>query len=222
MAVKPLDWVSWREARDRMPEIWDKWHFEPAHADQAMVNSLRRGNVPCRGKASLPRGLSRQPIALRDVLTGLLSLRNPWLPLSFGEAAEYEATEWRSVLAIGGHQAQPMTVKNIAMLEGVELAWGEFRDDLIRRELPAGVTPNDRRSGGHHKGRIPKPIWKAAEIEAKQWLDDNGCPEPGDGEQAKLERHIADWLALRGHHPAESTVRLHVGVWIGKFQAGLT
>jgi hypothetical protein len=96
MAVKPLDWISWREARDRMPEIWDGWRYQLAHAVRAMVNALRRGHVPHRGEAWTPGSrYTRQPIALRDVVAGLLSLR---LLSSFTAEAEYEATEWRSVL----------------------------------------------------------------------------------------------------------------------------
>jgi hypothetical protein len=51
------------------------------------------------------------------------------------------------------------------------------------------------------------------------WLEQNGFPEPGDGGQAKLERHVADVLAARGHHPAESTIRGYVRKWIDEYRA---
>jgi hypothetical protein len=147
MTVKPLNWVSWREARDRMREIWDGWCYQPAHADRAMVNTLRRGHVPHRGEAwTSGSRYTRQPIALRDVVAGLLSLS------LFTEEVEYEATEWGSVLALGGYQAQPMTVKRTATLNGAELAWDEFRTDLIRFELPAGTEP--ARPRGPEPGKL--------------------------------------------------------------------
>jgi hypothetical protein len=142
MAVKPLNWISWREARDRMPQIWDGWRYQPAHADQAMVKSLRRGKVPYRGKAFEPGSYRTNPIALQNVVAGLLSLRNPPFAASFAQAAEYETTEWG--LALGGG-TRPFTAKKTAELDGVELAWTEFRDDLIRFELPAGMIPSRSR-----------------------------------------------------------------------------
>jgi hypothetical protein len=90
-----------------------------------------------------------------------------------------------------------------------------------RAELPgvAGLlrdwfTAARSRLQSTRKGRVPQPIWTAAKAEAMRWLADNGHPVPGDGGQTRLEQHIADWLALRGHHPAESTVRSHVVEWI--------
>jgi hypothetical protein len=80
---------------------------------------------------------------------------------------------------------------------------------------PSGGKP------GRRSGRIPKPVWGGAKAEAMRWLDDNGHPQPGDGGQAQLERHIADWLAQRGEHPVESTIRVHVTGWIDEFRAAL-
>jgi hypothetical protein len=143
MAVKPLDWIGWRRARERMPEIWRHREYRVAEADQAMVNSLRRGNVHFRGTAwgYRERSLTRQPLALRDIVAGLLSL--PHLSL-FAAEAEYESTEWVSVL-FGDRMMGPRTIKKIAWLDNAELAWDEFRDDLIRFELPAGVKPKGAR-----------------------------------------------------------------------------
>jgi hypothetical protein len=53
------------------------------------------------------------------------------------------------------------------------------------------------------------------------WFDENGFPAPGDGGQAGLERYVADVLAARGHHPAESTIRRHVRKWIDEYRAGV-
>jgi hypothetical protein len=93
----------------------------------------------------------------------------------------------------------------------------------------AGASPSDKAlkpgyqldSGRRRRGgRIPKPIWKAAETEMMRWLDDNGCPEPGDGGQAALERHIAEWFARSDRYPAESTVRAHVAACVTQRRVG--
>jgi hypothetical protein len=49
-------------------------------------------------------------------------------------------------------------------------------------------------------------------------LEQNGFPEPGDGGQAALERYVADVLAARGYHPAESTIRGYVRRWIDEYR----
>jgi hypothetical protein len=51
-----------------------------------------------------------------------------------------------------------------------------------------------------------------------EWLEQNGCPQKGDGEQAQLEKHIADWLSGRGHDAAEITIRRHVKGWMEEFR----
>jgi hypothetical protein len=53
---------------------------------------------------------------------------------------------------------------------------------------------------------------------AMDWLEQNGFPEPGDGGQADLERYVADVLAARGYHPAESTIRGYVRKWIDEYR----
>jgi hypothetical protein len=194
MAVEPLDWVTWREARDRMEEIWDGWGYRLAEADQAMVNSLRRGNVSFRGKAWGYRehSLTRHPLALRDVVAGLLSLRV--YPSLFAAEAEYEATEWHSVPALGGgNQMRPMTVKKIAWLDNPELARDEFRDDLIRFELPAGVKP---KGAPRQRTRKSAPSAAGARARTRPAVAEAGPTgnrgrKPGSGE-------IDDNPALRG------------------------
>jgi hypothetical protein len=70
-------------------------------------------------------------------------------------------------------------------------------------------------------GRRPsrkKPFWTDAKGVAMAWLDAEGFPLPGDGRQAQLEKHIADFLEQRGHDAAESTIRGHVARWIKEFR----
>ena len=56
---------------------------------------------------------------------------------------------------------------------------------------------------------------------AFDWLIDNGCPEPGDGNQAKLEERVTNWLEDHGHEASEAAVRRHVVRWIKDRRAEL-
>jgi hypothetical protein len=40
---------------------------------------------------------------------------------------------------------------------------------------------------------------------AFRWLDDEGCPAPGDGRQAQLQCYMEEWLSVRGHKAGEAT-----------------
>lgn len=66
-----------------------------------------------------------------------------------------------------------------------------------------------------------KKFWPAARDAAFEWLIENGCPEPGDGNQAELERYMTDWLESRGHEAGEATVRRHVTLWIKEHRSEL-
>jgi hypothetical protein len=115
-----------------MPEIWDGWRTITDHADRAMVNSLRRGNVPLRGEAQEVGSFRSVP--LQEVAAGLLS--------ATGNFAEYEKTVQSRGFRRMPFEAGSVTFHKSAWLFSAELAWEAFRDDLIRFELPAGVTPN--------------------------------------------------------------------------------
>jgi len=66
-----------------------------------------------------------------------------------------------------------------------------------------------------------KPFWPSARTAAQEWLKENGCPAFGDGNQAELERFVAEWLGERGHDASESAVRRHVKQWIEERRAEL-
>ena len=66
--------------------------------------------------------------------------------------------------------------------------------------------------------RLEAPHWAIGRKSAIEWLEENGFPEPGDGGQAALERYVADVLAARGYHPAESTIRGYVRRWIDEYR----
>jgi hypothetical protein len=108
-------------------------------------------------------------------------------------------------------------------------------DDLrFRRRRNQALADRERRSGddaggvaaGAHqaqRGQPPSPsrekkFWPAAREAAVEWLADNGCPAPGDGNQAELERYVTDWLEDHGHQASESTVRRHVARWIKEYR----
>jgi hypothetical protein len=59
-----------------------------------------------------------------------------------------------------------------------------------------------------------KKFWPAAREIGVEWLIDNGCPAPGDGNQADLERYVTKWLEDHGHEASESAVRRHIARWI--------
>ncbi len=66
--------------------------------------------------------------------------------------------------------------------------------------------------------RLAPYLAKARKV-AFDWLEYNGAPEwGGDGEQAKLETHISEWLVNNGSPKAESTVRQYVRRWIDEFK----
>ncbi len=87
-------------------------------------------------------------------------------------------------------------------------------------ELPPPVEIVRPASRPTRSSRL-KPFWPKAQEAAFEWLTENGCPEKGDGGQARLEAYVADWLAARAHSAGESTVREHVRVWIAGFKAAL-
>ncbi len=92
---------------------------------------------------------------------------------------------------------------------------------LVRVYLTEDCRPaTDDRSArpATSRGRRPAPYWLDAKAEVMRLLRDEGFPEPGDGGQAELERHITDWLAVKDHHPTESTVRDHVSEWIAQYR----
>jgi hypothetical protein len=66
------------------------------------------------------------------------------------------------------------------------------------------------------RGRMEAPFWPEARKVAIEWLVDEGCPAPRDGNQSRLEQHITDWLTERGHNAAEPTIRRHVTKWIAE------
>jgi hypothetical protein len=224
LTAKPLDWISWWDALQRMPKIRRVWAYDHDAAKQAMTRALRSGQVHNRGEVREFdwRFGDSDLVALREVISTLRKLH-----VYRDEAVvEYEIaiTEMTTFGSDLFRVSRPHTRKagRTARIRNPELVWPEFRDYLILFELPAGEKPNsDLRSDSLRRGRIPNPVWKHAKAEAILWLGENGYPEPGDGGQGNLEKHITDWLADRDHHPAESTVRSYVAGWISEYRDNL-
>jgi hypothetical protein len=85
-----------------------------------------------------------------------------------------------------------------------------------RAENKTGTRPS---VGGRRSGRVAADFWPSAKAEAMRWLQDNGFPAANDGNQAKLERHILDWLGGRGCEASETTVRRHAQKCIACYRA---
>ena len=80
--------------------------------------------------------------------------------------------------------------------------------------LANALAQHGNKSRGEKSRSVPpsreKAFWPAARVAACEWLTENGCPAPSDGNQAELERWLTKWLEDRGHEASESTVRRHV------------
>ena len=135
MFVRSYNWATWLDARSRMPEIWSGWKDDHDHAHRAMTNSLRRGKVPVRGFArvedSYGRPVEIQATSIAPYLVGITESR----------LCEYEVTRRFSGRKMNSPPSIVTTIERLP-IEGFELAWDEFRADLIRWELPIGAVPN--------------------------------------------------------------------------------
>ena len=102
---------------------------------------------------------------------------------------------------------------------GPILFTGKFLDALVCRADIDRLWPSRERAA--QRPSRERPFWQAAGEAAFDWLRENGCPEKGDGNQARLEEHVTSWLDERGYEAGEATVRRHVVKWITEFRAKL-
>lgn len=88
------------------------------------------------------------------------------------------------------------------------------------------LAQHGNKSRGEKSRSVPpsreKAFWPAARVAACEWLTENGCPSPGDGNQAEVERWVTKWLEDRCHEASESAVRRHVARWIKERRAELS
>jgi hypothetical protein len=106
------------------------------------------------------------------------------------------------------------------LLEAARL--DELYPPVAAENLPPALGRRDGRKGGTRRPSRLKPFWAEARKAAFEWFDEKGFPSPGDGGQAKLERHIARWITDRGHEASPSTVRVYVKRWIEEYKASIT
>jgi hypothetical protein len=138
--------------------------------------------------------------------------------------------EWRDLLAKGKIQIAGINAATGAAvsLPAAVAAVSQFRFYTNEVVLPGDgglrlLVEKVEQCLGQSKRRPSreKPFWEQAREVAFRWLDDEGCPEPGDGRQAELECYVEEWLSLRGHRAGEATIRRHVASWIAERRAAL-
>jgi hypothetical protein len=176
MAVKPLDWISWSAARTRMHEIWRPWSDLYREANEAMVRALRSRQVHYRGEA-----YDLQTFRLVPIENVISTLRDLNVYLGDESSAEYEITGitttsfGTSLLRVS--QPDTWTSTNTARIRNPELVWSEFRDYLIRFELPASVQP-DRARSPHGRGAPRSRRKRTKQMRAINRHPQHG-PKPG-------------------------------------------
>jgi len=93
------------------------------------------------------------------------------------------------------------------------------------RNMTAGCVPIRSTDSAPDGRSFPpprmKPFWSQAEAVALRWLEENGCPQPGDGNQAILETFVADWLIEHGWDASASAIRRHVRDCIARYRGNL-
>jgi hypothetical protein len=101
-------------------------------------------------------------------------------------------------------------------IPALDQVWPPTSASEQTQELPSTPPPTTV----HHSGG-PKPalFWRGAKEAAQKWLDDNGCPAEGDGQQANLERFIAEWIGDENRGGSLPNVRRHVSRWIQERRA---
>jgi hypothetical protein len=150
--------------------------------------------------------LSKQVIA--DPLYNLVRPYRGWVH----GFLESEFRAW-----LGNPKIGPLAGPQMRPFFHADLICGEETD---RGQMPEPAKPLTRKTAVRRPSR-QRPFWSDAREVALDWFDENGYPQPGDGGQAKLESHIAEWLSMRGHAAAESTIREHVSAWIEEYKATL-
>jgi hypothetical protein len=98
--------------------------------------------------------------------------------------------------------------------EDVLKLWPPLPRSLDQAPLQLGQQTNQPSRGSAATTPPPsrlKPFWLDADAVIKERLEDEGCPTPGDGNQAKLEKFTEEWLVQRGYEASESAVRATQG-----------
>jgi hypothetical protein len=117
-----------------------------------------------------------------------------------GELPRIETNEFAAWVIAKGWQI-PDELRQIATTKTVSPAVNQQSNPLARALEVAKATRRQSRL---------LPFWDDIEKQIMTWLEDNGCPAGGDGNQAGLERDTIKWIEARGNKAGPSTVRRHV------------
>jgi hypothetical protein len=89
---------------------------------------------------------------------------------------------------------------------------------LKKRRWPA--PPELKQISTSRRGRPEAAFWREVDKRIYSWLEDNGCPSPGDGQYAELMNNARDWADARTENPpAKSTIQKHVRRAIERYSA---
>lgn len=136
-----------------------------------------------------------------------------WRYLSASECREFEAP-WRVQQKVDGILSWLLVDE--ADVEGLFGGWAPEPAMEAAASIQDAPAPASAKLS---RGRTPQPYWEEAEREALRWLDENGYTGHGSGDQAALERHIAEHLSKKDHHPSKSRLRDYCRGWIADFVA---
>jgi hypothetical protein len=132
-----------------------------------------------------------------------------WLARRWTEAHGYR---WPSHFDPEGQSAAlPEATPPLSPLKDAEAAIVDSAPDRAGGKKPVMRRPERQ-----------KAFWPEAREVASEWFKENGYPVSGDGNQAKLETHIAEWLTDHDREAAPSTIRVHVRSWIDEYKASVS
>jgi hypothetical protein len=171
-------------------------------AYQRLTDSVRKGEFERGGRSKI---LYLDTLVTSDGWSPRCRLTREQFEVAFDVAGTPSASSF------------PLSVLNCCWLPG-ELArrWLESHGYRWPSHFEPASEPMTRPPSREKK------FWPAAHEIGLKWLIDNGCPAPGDGHQAELERYVTKWLEDHGHEAGESTVRRHVARWIKERRAELS
>jgi hypothetical protein len=186
------------------------WHQVKDYVDgSAAIEMIVRSGKWCTVRYALHHLLT----ALSDETAGIRAVIH-------GQRLPYGA-EWRafsvdegraSFVGPGGtpaYRVAMMQITNMPLREWIgRNLWSATRDDAI-----AAAEPVQHRSPVQrlktNRGRRPKYNWPPVHASLRAKLREDGCPRPGDGGQADLERRVTNQFPPDAC-PTESLIRDHV------------
>ena len=208
------EWISLSEARDRALAVFAG--SDPGAVERAILEAIYDATINTRGRCQkwFRHG---ERVRLRASIWDPELVRIRWDAACFVRAEGRDA--WLFVHVQLSRRDLENWVKQVAPRETAADQTSEDETcELASINEPASV---DAASDGVRRQRPEPRKWRLARVVAIIWLNDNGAPEPRDGNQAKLERHIAEFFVERGYDAGEATIRRHVTEWIREYRDAL-